>query len=108
MMPARRVVLPGTGTLSRVQGNYHAVVLGGGLGGVSAALVLAEHGIAVTLIEREGYLGGRVGAWTERLNDGEVFEMERGFHAFFRQYYNLRSLLRRVDPKLQKLVRLRD
>ena len=24
--------------------------------------------------------------------------MSRGFHAFFRQYYNLRALLRRVDP----------
>ena len=26
--------------------------------------------------------------------------MSRGFHAFFRQYYNLRSLLRRADPAL--------
>ena len=25
--------------------------------------------------------------------------MNRGFHAFFRQYYNLRALLRRVDPE---------
>ena len=25
--------------------------------------------------------------------------MNRGFHAFFRQYYNLRALLRRVDPR---------
>ena len=24
--------------------------------------------------------------------------MSRGFHAFFRQYYNLRALLRRADP----------
>ena len=24
--------------------------------------------------------------------------MNRGFHAFFRQYYNLRDLLRRIDP----------
>ena len=34
--------------------------------------------------------------------------MERGFHAFFRQYYNLRELLRRVDPELRRLVRLND
>ena len=27
--------------------------------------------------------------------------MSRGFHAFFRQYYNLRTLLRRVDPALR-------
>ena len=30
--------------------------------------------------------------------------MSRGFHAFFRQYYNLRALLRRVDPALDGLV----
>ena len=30
--------------------------------------------------------------------DGADVAMNRGFHAFFRQYYNLRALLRRVDP----------
>jgi isorenieratene synthase len=34
--------------------------------------------------------------------------MERGFHAFFRQYYNLRSLLRRSDPELSRLIELED
>jgi len=34
--------------------------------------------------------------------------MGRGFHAFFRQYYNLRALLRRVDPDLQSLVGIAD
>jgi isorenieratene synthase len=29
--------------------------------------------------------------------------MSRGFHAFFRQYYNLRALLRRADPRLERL-----
>ena len=54
----------------------------------------------VTVLERENFLGGRAGAWTDRLKDGTTFEMERGFHAFFRQYYNLRQLLRRIDPEL--------
>ena len=45
------------------------------------------------------YLGGRVGGWTETLPDGTAVAMNRGFHAFFRQYYNLRNLLRRVDPR---------
>ena len=30
--------------------------------------------------------------------------MNRGFHAFFRQYYNLRDLLRRIDPGLSMLT----
>jgi isorenieratene synthase len=34
--------------------------------------------------------------------------MSRGFHAFFRQYYNLRALLRRVDPDLHSLVPVPD
>lgn len=34
--------------------------------------------------------------------------MSRGFHAFFRQYYTLRSLLRRVDPTLAHLVPVPD
>ena len=77
-----------------------AVVVGGGLAGLAAAVVLAERGVRVTVLERETFLGGRAGAWSDRLRDGTTFDMERGFHAFFRQYYNLRQLLRRVDPEL--------
>ena len=77
-----------------------AVVIGGGLAGLAAAVVLAERGVQVTVLERESFLGGRAGAWTDRLRDGTTFDMERGFHAFFRQYYNLRQLLRRIDPEL--------
>jgi isorenieratene synthase len=80
-----------------------AVVIGGGLAGIAAATALAERGLRVTLLERERYLGGRLGAWDDRLADGTPFQMERGFHAFFRQYYNLRDLLRRVDPALSFL-----
>lgn len=92
---------------ARSGGPARAVVVGGGLAGASAATVLAERGLDVTLLERERFLGGRVGAWTEHLGD-EPFEMERGFHAFFRQYYNVRALLRRVDPSLSMLAPLED
>ena len=34
--------------------------------------------------------------------------MSRGFHAFFRQYYNLRALLRRIDPGLTRLRPVED
>jgi isorenieratene synthase len=39
---------------------------------------------------------------------GESLSMSRGFHAFFRQYYNLRALLRRSDPALERLVAVPD
>lgn len=93
---------------SRAPEGLRAIVVGGGLAGLAAATVLAERGVRATVLEREAYLGGRVGSWSDVLFDGTPFEMERGFHGFFRQYYNLRSLLRRVDPELSSLVALRD
>lgn len=86
----------------------HAVVVGGGIAGIAAAVVLSERGVRVTLLERDAQLGGRAAGFGEQLATGETVEMERGFHAFFRQYYNLRSLLRRVDPTLSMLTALED
>ena len=86
----------------------NAVVIGGGLAGLAAATILAEHGVRVTVVEREQFLGGRAGSWNDQLQDGTKFAMERGFHAFFRQYYNVRSLVRRVDPSLSCLRPLDD
>ena len=85
-----------------------AVVVGGGIAGLAAATGLAERGVGVEVLEREPYLGGRVGGWRDRLPDGTPVSMGRGFHAFFRQYYNLRNLLRRGDPGLDRLVPLED
>jgi isorenieratene synthase len=102
------LILPGNGKHDRVQSPLTAIVAGGGLAGVAAATVLAERGVSVILAEREPFLGGRAAAWTDRLANGESFEMERGFHAFFRQYYNLQSLLRRIDKKLSFLDPLED
>ena len=92
----------------RLPAPREVVVVGGGIAGVAAALVLAERGAAVTLLEHNAELGGRVGAWQDTLADGTPFAMERGFHAFFRQYYNLRALLRRIDPTLARLTPVPD
>ncbi len=83
-------------------------VVGGGIAGLTAATGLAERGVDVTVFEREHHLGGRVGGWQERLADGTAVTMSRGFHAFFRQYYNLRALLMRTDPHLDRLTPLTD
>ena len=60
----------------RLPKRQSATVIGGGLAGIAAAVVLAERGMAVTVLERESYLGGRAGAWSDRLRDGTPFEME--------------------------------
>ncbi|MFE7869945.1 FAD-dependent oxidoreductase [Micromonospora humida] len=93
------VVDPGGGGAPRVARPTTAVVVGGGIAGMSAAVVLAERGVDVTVLEAAPTLGGRLGAWPEPLADGSQVN-EHGFHAFFRQYYNWRSVLRRVDPTL--------
>ncbi len=102
------LVLPKAGSRDRAPSPLNAVVAGGGLAGVAAAVVLAERGVSVVLAERESFLGGRAGAWTDHLASGEPFEMERGFHAFFRQYYNLQALLHRIDDTLSFLEPLDD
>lgn len=84
------------------------VVVGGGIAGLTAATALAERGVAVEVLERESEVGGRVSGWTTTLPDGTRTGMSRGFHAFFRQYYNLRALLRRADPALDALLALTD
>jgi isorenieratene synthase len=86
----------------------HVVVVGAGIAGLAAATALAERGVTVDVVERQPYLGGRVGGWTDTLPDGTPVAMNRGFHAFFRQYYNLRKLLARVDPHLSMLVPVDD
>jgi carotenoid phi-ring synthase / carotenoid chi-ring synthase len=83
------------------------VVAGGGIAGIAAAVGLAERAVPVILVEPHDQLGGRVRSWQVTHGNDDV-TMSRGFHAFFRQYYNLRALLRRVDPDLQSLVEVPD
>ena len=97
----------GLSSAAALSSQPRAVVVGGGIAGLAAATGLAERGVSVDLVERESYLGGRVGGWTEQ-HQGVELGMNRGFHAFFRQYYNLRAMLGRVDPALSMLTPLDD
>src|SRR6478752_2227809 len=55
---------------------------------------------------RPGWTGPRP-PWSSAA-DGTSTTMSRGFHAFFRQYYNLSSLLRRSDPTMARLRPVAD
>ena len=81
----------------------NAVVVGAGVAGFAAAVVLAERGLRVTVLEAADTVGGRLGAWPHQLPDGTEQVVEHGFHAFFRQYYTWRAILRRADPALSFL-----
>lgn len=107
--PGRRWRAPGPPRLlPTAPKGLTAAVVGGGLAGLAAATVLAERGVRVTVFEREPTLGGRLASWPIALPDGTALTMERGFHAFFRQYYNIRRVMRRFDPGLSRLVPLAD
>ncbi|MDI6852705.1 MAG: FAD-dependent oxidoreductase [Deltaproteobacteria bacterium] len=50
--------------------NQTALVIGGGIGGMTAALSLADRGVPVHLVEKEGHLGGYLGTRVEHTIDG--------------------------------------
>lgn len=55
------------------------VVVGGGLAGLSAALHLLGAGKSVTVLEREDYVGGRVGVYPVAGEDGRtLYEIDNG------------------------------
>ncbi|MBZ4421554.1 NAD(P)/FAD-dependent oxidoreductase [Myxococcus sp. RHSTA-1-4] len=64
-------------------------VVGGGLGGLAAAVLLARGGCAVTVYERAKHFGGR--AWTTEV---EGFRFNLGPHALYRGGAALRVLTR--------------
>lgn len=79
-----------------LSGHKKVAVVGAGIAGLSAAANLAERGFEITLFEKNDYLGGKVGSWSFE-SKGELLQTEHGFHAFFRQYYNLRNFMKKID-----------
>ena len=80
----------------KLQTQKKVAVVGAGLAGLTSALILAERGFSVTVFEKENYIGGKVGSWPVKFNPGFSTNVEHGFHAFFKQYYNLRSILEKI------------
>lgn len=89
------IALPDESLPLKISKKISTAVVGGGIAGISAASNLAERGFKVDLYEKSSYLGGKLGAWNFESN-GEVLNVEHGFHAFFKQYFNLLDFLKRI------------
>ncbi len=55
----------------RVEAKNHAVVIGGGMAGLRAAVDLSRRGVEVTLIEKSPFLGGRAAGLDKLVPSGE-------------------------------------
>lgn len=77
---------------NRLEHPKRVVVIGGGLAGLASAYELSQRGFEVTLLEKSPQLGGKIASWQIDVN-GKKLMMEHGFHGFFPQYYNLKSLV---------------
>jgi len=47
----------------RTKKDSPVAIVGGGIAGISAAIILGERGFDVDLFEANNYLGGKLGAW---------------------------------------------
>jgi len=78
-------------------GSRTALVVGGGLAGLSAALELAERGYAVTVREAGPDFGGRLATRDLDPGLGRTFRVEHGLHMWFDNYRVFRDIRRRLD-----------
>jgi protoporphyrinogen oxidase len=72
-----------------------AIVVGGGLAGMTVARELALRGWKVTLLERSQRLGGKAGS---DIKKGRL--VEHGYHVFPQWYPNVRAIVSRIGVQL--------
>ncbi len=78
-----------------VKESVDAIIIGGGVAGLSAALHLAERGLKPLVLEAGPRPGGRLaGAEPVQIN-GHSFPLEHGVHGIWSPYVNLKAMLAR-------------
>ncbi len=75
--------------------HYDAVIIGGGVAGLTAALHLAERGLKPLILEAGERVGGRLSGKEEIIINGWKFPNEHGVHGVWSSYANLKYALRR-------------
>ena len=75
---------------------HDAVIVGGGLAGLSCAVALAESGLRPLVLERAGELGGRARSWRHARTGDEI---DIGPHVLHSEYANFLALLERLGTR---------
>lgn len=73
-----------------------AVVVGGGLAGLSCAVALSDRGMRVTVLEAAERLGGRASSWRDE-RTGDTVDI--GPHIFHSEYHNMLGFLGRLGTR---------
>ncbi len=81
---------------------YDAIIIGGGVAGLTAALHVAERGLKPLILEADERLGGRFSGKEEIIVDDWHFPNEHGVHGIWSSYVNFKFMLKRHEilPKL--------
>lgn len=80
-----------------------ALIVGGGLAGLSCAAELTDHAFDVTLFEAKPYLGGRTASWVDN-----GMRVESGLHRYLGFYTEMPRLLKKAGLDLNKLFYWED
>ncbi|MDX1378045.1 MAG: FAD-dependent oxidoreductase, partial [Anaerolineales bacterium] len=82
--------------------HYDAIIVGGGVAGLTAALHLAERGLKPLILEADERAGGRLSGKNDIEINGFRFSNEHGVHGVWSSYVNFRHMLKRHDilPRL--------
>jgi carotenoid phi-ring synthase / carotenoid chi-ring synthase len=82
--------------------HHDAIIIGGGVAGLTAALHLAERGLKPLIFEAGERVGGRLAGKEDILINDWCFPNEHGVHAVWSSYVNFKHMLKRYEilPKL--------
>ncbi len=69
-----------------------AIVMGGGMSGLAAAINLLDMGVEVSLVEADEIFGGRASSWLD--SDGDM--IDNALHVFMPYYVNLLGFFKRM------------
>jgi uncharacterized protein with NAD-binding domain and iron-sulfur cluster len=69
-----------------------ALVMGGGMSGLAAAINLIDNGFDVELVEADSIFGGRANSWLDE--DGDM--IDNALHVFFPYYVNLINFFKKM------------